>query len=103
MEAGTLMKFLAISQIAPQGDGQELTLREDANILYSLLDSGEILSQYWKADDSGSVLIFEADSLMSAEELLSSLPSVQQGVQLFNLTEIMPVWERSGEGNGKRN
>jgi len=96
VKTGTLMKFLAISQIAPQSDGQESILQEDGNILYSLLDSGEVLSMYWKADNSGSVLIFESDSSKVAEELLFSLPSVQHGVQSFSLTEITPVWERSG-------
>lgn len=91
------MKFLAISQLDSQEQEYEASLQEDTATLFSLLDSGRVHSMYWKMDNSGSVLIFDADSVEAANEMLETLPSVQRGITRFDLTEITPVWERSGD------
>jgi len=84
------MKVLAISQLDPTKDTSALVAQEGRRV-YELYDSGLITDMYWKADNSGAVLILEADDLDHAREQINSLPLVRHAMTAFTYIPIAPL------------
>ncbi|MBK9359402.1 MAG: superoxide dismutase [Bacteroidales bacterium] len=85
------MKFLAIENenanehVIFSGE----LLREEALKVHQLYLDGIIREIYFN-DDHCAVLMLECKSKEEAEEILSSLPLVQNGLISFSLTQLKP-------------
>jgi hypothetical protein len=66
-------------------------MAQEGQRVYELYDSGLITDMYWKTDNSGAVLILEADNLDQAREQLGSLPMDQHGMTTFTYIPITPL------------
>lgn len=82
------MQFLAISTIrgdvGPYLDG-------DFAVLDRWRREGIVTAAWMKADSSGGVFVFSADSQEEAEEALQQIPAVAHGVTEVSLLAIMEV------------
>ncbi|MBK6348101.1 MAG: superoxide dismutase [Bacteroidales bacterium] len=85
------MKFLAIEN---ENTNEHVIfsgelLREEALKVHQLYLDGIIREIYFN-DDHCAVLMLECKSKEEAEEILSSLPLVQNGLISFSLTQLKP-------------
>lgn len=56
------------------------------------LEGAGILQKLWlKADQSGAVLVLEAEDAEDARRQLATLPLVEHGIATFELTELVSV------------
>jgi hypothetical protein len=85
------MKILAFEQESGDinWDLQEDTLKDEANTVYRLYQSG-IIREIYFTDDSEAVLILECENKLKAKEILDSLPLVKKGLIGFNIMELKP-------------
>lgn len=85
------MKFLA-TEIEIDGvdwKNSEGILKEEAKVALSLFEKGLIREMYFD-EDNCAVLMLECSSKTEAEETLSQLPLVQEGMIKFEIRELKP-------------
>ena len=86
------MKFLAIEKEI-QGIPKERFqpyLKAEAARLWELYQSGLVRELYFQADRSAAVLVLECVDLEQAQEVLVSLPLVQEELISFEVIQLMP-------------
>lgn len=86
------MKIIAIERELPATAPTDFTphLGAEAAHLWKLYQSGVVREFYFRADRHEAVLILECSSLEEAEEILNSLPLVQEKLITFDLIPLKP-------------
>ena len=85
------MKILALEREVPQGGGATATtLRAEARQVWELQQQDTLREIYFRADQPTAVLVLECDGVDEAEQLLATLPLVQEGVIAFELVPLRP-------------
>ncbi|MBK6962787.1 MAG: superoxide dismutase [Bacteroidales bacterium] len=83
------MKFLAIERENANGLFTGELLTEEARKVHELYLAG-MLREIWFNDDHCAVVMLECASRQIAEDILSDLPLVKNGLIRFELTELKP-------------
>jgi hypothetical protein len=86
------MKFLAMEKENP-GVGPEQFephLKAEALRVWELYQAGVVRELYFRQDWQGAVLILECIDLIEANEALSSLPLVKEGLIAFEVIPLIP-------------
>jgi muconolactone delta-isomerase len=65
-------------------------LKEEAQLVWELYQSGAIRELYFRADRSDAVLMLECADLSEARQTLQSLPLVQAGLITFDIVPLVP-------------
>jgi hypothetical protein len=86
------MKILAIEKDNPEIDSTKFEphLREEAIRVWELYQTGVIRELYFRQDWPGALLILESEDAAQANETLSSLPLVKEGLISFELIPLLP-------------
>lgn len=92
------MKILAIEQELPGAATEHFQYfaRQEARTVWELYQSGFIRELYFRADRDEAVLVLECASASEAQEILSVLPFVRNGLIAFELIPLKayPGFER---------
>ena len=82
------MKILALER--------ELSTATEARTVWDLTQAGIVRESYFRADRNEAVLVLECTSIMEAEEMLATLPFVQNKLISFELIPLKayPGFER---------
>ena len=65
-------------------------LKEEAQHVWNLYQSGIIRELYFRADRSEAVLILECENVEIAQQTLASLPLVRTGLITFEVIPLIP-------------
>jgi hypothetical protein len=65
-------------------------LKEEAEHVWGLYQSGVIRELYFRADRSDAVLMLECSDLSQASQTLGSLPLVKAGLIAFDIIPLVP-------------
>lgn len=86
------MKILALEKENPDTKSEVFTphLRAEAARVWELYQRGQIREIYFRGDRKEAVLILECTDLGEANELLDSLPLVQEGLISFEIIPLIP-------------
>ena len=86
------MKILAIETECPDAQPEQMQayLKPEALKVWYLYQKGVIRETYFHAVSHEAVLILECDDLISAQEVIQSLPLVNAGLITFNLIPLIP-------------
>lgn len=86
------MKILALEKENPDTKSEVFTphLRAEAARVWELHQRGQIREIYFRGDRKEAVLILECTDLGEANELLDSLPLVQEGLISFEIIPLIP-------------
>ena len=84
------MKILAIEHEVPGGTAEKFQrhARAEAARAWELHQQGIIRELYFRADHSEAVLVLECDDTKSAQEILATLPLVDNGLITFELIPL---------------
>ncbi len=85
------MRLLAIEKDNDSGTGQadRDLLEQESREVYALYQKGIIREMYFNQNHE-AVLLLECENVAYAEELLSRLPLVADGVIRFEISELRP-------------
>jgi len=86
------MKIIALekeSEVAQASDFKP-HLYSEAQKLWELYQSGHVREVYFREDQKTAVLILECESVETAEQVLSQLPLVKEGLIQFELIPLIP-------------
>jgi len=85
------MKILAIEKeinsIKPED--YDLILKEEAQKVFELYESGIIREIYFEKENNIAVIILECSNKIEAKEILNSLPLVKKGFVEFEVIELI--------------
>ena len=86
------MKLLAIEQDVPGVKPGQFKphLKAEALKVWEHYQSGTIRECYFRADCSKAVLVLEADNVDEAENILNTLPLVDEGLIRFDIIPLVP-------------
>ncbi len=97
------MKILALEHDLSSATSERFQqfARAEARQVWELNQAGVIREVYFRADKSDAVLVLECDSIVEAEEKLSTLPFVKEALIGFELIPLKayPGFARLFEGN----
>jgi len=92
------MKILALEQELPNAmtEGYQLHAKAEAKKVWALYQAGVIRESYFRMDRNKAVLVLECPSVDEAQEVLSTLPFVQNQLITFELIPLKayPGFER---------
>lgn len=86
------MKIIAMEKEAPGTSAEQFSpfLKAEARRAWELYLSGTLREFYFRADRHEAVLVLECASLEEAQQVLGTLPLVQQGLISFELIPLAP-------------
>ncbi len=86
------MKVLALEHEVPGRQSDEFAshLKAEAMRVWCLYESDQVRELYFRQDRSEAVLILECEGLEEAQQVLGSLPLVQEGLITFELIPLIP-------------
>lgn len=86
------MKILAIEKEMPGATSTQFAphLKPEAAHVWELYQSGIVRELYFRADRSEAVLMLECASIADAQDVLGSLPLVQEGLISFEVIPLIP-------------
>jgi len=86
------MKFMAIEEeLKPVDTVKDAALlKEEALVVWDMLQSGVLRESYFKDDIWEAVLVFECESKAVAEASLARLPLVREGYIRFDVMGLRP-------------
>lgn len=86
------MKVLAIEREGPRADraSSAALLREEADAVYGLQQSGVVRETWFRADRDEAVLTLECADEAEARAVLASLPLVREGLIAFETIPLRP-------------
>ena len=89
------MKILALEHELPEGTADKFSVhaKDEARRIWALHQAGTIREMYFRADRTEAVLILECASVIEAQEVLSTLPLVQNRLITF---DVIPLKAYSG-------
>ncbi len=84
------MKILAIENPSPEArmDAFGSHLRSEALKVWELCQAGIIREAYFRQDCAEAVLVLECQDVAEAQQVLESLPLVQEGLITFGLIPL---------------
>jgi hypothetical protein len=84
------VKILALERELPNVTAEQFQpyAKDEARKVWELTQAGVIRESYFRADRNEAVLVLECASLEAAQEILSSLPFVQNKLITF---EVIPL------------
>lgn len=86
------MKILAIEKEVPGVDWSTVNkdiMAQEAREVYTMYLSG-VLREHYFNEEKCAVLVLECENKAEAQELLATLPLVQQNLITFQLMELLP-------------
>ena len=86
------MKILALEQEVPGVTGEQFQphLNAEAVKAWKLYQAGVIRELYFREDRHEAVLILECANVDEAQNILNTLPLVQEGLITFDLIPLVP-------------
>ena len=86
------MKFMAIEEeLKPVDTVKDAALlKEEALVVWDLMQGGVLRESYFKDDIWEAVLVFECESKAAAEASLARLPLVREGYIRFEVMGLRP-------------
>jgi len=86
------MKIIALEKEKAGVTGQQFEphLKSEAYRAWELVQEGVIREIYFREDRSEAVLILECENLEQAQEILSTMPLVKEGLIEFELISLRP-------------
>ena len=86
------MKILALEHELPEATADKFWVhaRDEARTVWALHQAGVIREMYFRADRSEAVLVLECASVNEAQEVLSTLPLVQNRLITFDVIPLKP-------------
>lgn len=92
------MKILALEQELPGATAEKFQqyAKAEARAAWELHQSGRIRELYFRADRNEAVLVLECASTEEAQQVLSTLPFVREGLIAFKIVPLKayPGFER---------
>jgi len=92
------MKIIALERELPNVTAEQFQhyAKAEARKAWDLYQSGVLREMYFRADRDEAVLILECASVIEAQEILATLPFVQNGLIAFELVPLKayPGFER---------
>jgi muconolactone delta-isomerase len=84
------MKILAMEQEMPGVTGEQFRphLKAEAARAWELYQAGVVREMYFRADRPEAVLILECADVEQAQQVLGTLPLVQEGLITFDLIPL---------------
>ncbi len=84
------MKILAFERELPNAtsEGFQHYAKDEARKAWELHQAGVIRELYFRADQQTAVLVLECDSINDAENILTELPYVREGLISFDLIPL---------------
>jgi len=86
------MKILALEKEVPHTTSEQFAphLKAEAVRVWELYKSGGLREIYFRGDRNEAVLILECTDVEEANELLDTLPLVQEGLIEFEVIPLVP-------------
>lgn len=86
------MKIIALEIELPGSTAEQFEphLKAEAARVWELYQAGLLREIYFRQDRAEAVLVLECAGVESAEEILGTLPLVQQGLITFDLIPLRP-------------
>lgn len=86
------MKIIAIEKEVPGKTAADFQphLEDEARVVWGLYQQGSLREIYFRADQNSAILVLECTDVHTAEDVLSTLPLVREGLIEFEIIPLIP-------------